>query len=446
MAANPLACLTNDAINNRFVFATGVITDLYFKQNVCLDPWREKFKQREFPLGQGTNPSYVKLFRTIPYHDLTMLPVGFSDCDGSFDGQNPYSACDPGYIYLPTMGQQLKQMTIYRSPRIRTPELCLIDLQMSHDPTGMIDAQIDNLVFATSWYWSELTLKNLIDGVFNQWVVAPYSDGTIPEGQGTLPQTPATQHLVVGILDRITQQLLFKGVGCANGNACNNPVFDLYLGAEAGNNMIRQDAALRQDVRFSDQANSLLGGLNSFTCKEYHGYKLNYVAYPPRFNFEDGEYVRVLPFDAGVPTTVGPIQNTTVEYQNALFEGAFVIPSPDVMQWLVPPMNLRFNKVTFGGQGTPNYAGDFAWLNYQTDCNTDKSKGFFEAQFLVGWDFPFPEYGYFIVFLRCITPLGPYNCSPNGVPTCTPADYPSPPSPASPPAPFVDPCLTGPVD
>jgi hypothetical protein len=444
MPENPLACLTHDAINNRFVTATGVITDLYFKQNVCLDPWRSRFKQREFPLGQGTNPSYVKLFRTIPYQDLEMLPLGLSSCDSSFDGQNPYSGCDPGYINLPLMGQLLKQMTIYRSPRIRTPEICLLDLQLSHDPTSMIDAQIDNLTFATSWYWSELTLKNLIDGIYNQWVIQPYSDGSIPEGKGTLPQIEATQHITVGVLDRITQQLMYKGVGCSDGNGCNQPVFDFYIGGESANNMIRQDPVLRQDMRFSDDANTLLGGMNAFKCKEYHGYKFNYVAYPPRFNFVGGEYVRVLPFGPGIPVTIGPDQEVTAEYEAALYESAFVIPTPDVMQWLVPPLQLRFNKVTFGGQGTPNYAGDFAWLNYQTDCNTDKSKGFFEAQFLVGWDFPFPEYGFFIVFKRCFTPIGPFNCSPTGVPSCTPTVLPSPPSPASPPTPWVDPCVTVP--
>jgi len=436
---NPLACLTNDAINNRFVAATGVITDLYFKQSVCLDPWREKFKQREFPLGQGVNPSYVKLYRNVPTEDLTMTPVGFSDCTAEPD---PYSACDPGYIYIPTMGQELKQMQLYRSPNIRTPELCVIDLQLSHDPEKMIAEFVDNLVFQTSWYWNRLALKNLMDGVGNKWVVAPYSDGTLPISTTTLPAVAATQTIVQGVLDRVFEDLLFNGVGCMNPNACAQPVYDLYIGQEASRNLIRQDFGVRQDIRFSSEADVLLTSLRGMACKEYGGFKHNLVAFPPRFNFGSTGYTEVLPFDAGVPTTVGPKQTVSVAYGTALYEGCFVIPNADVMQWLVPPMNMRFGQVVFGGQGTPDYAGDFQWLNYQTDCNTDKSKGFFEGRILTGWDFPFPEYGYFIVFKRCFTPIGPAVCTVNGVPDCTVPVFPSPPTPPTPPSPYLDPCLS----
>src|SRR4029077_16836490 len=165
----------------------------------------------------------------------------------------------------------------------------------------------------------------------------------------------ATQPLSQGVLDRVFEDLLFNGVGCMNPNACAQPVYDLYIGQEMSRNLIRQDFGIRQDVRYSSEADILLGSLRANACKEYGGFKHNLVAYPPRFNFASG-YVEVLPFDAGVPTTVGPMQTVSVAYRTAEFEGAFVIPNADVMQWLVPPMNMRFGQVVFGGSGTPDHA------------------------------------------------------------------------------------------
>lgn len=439
---NPLACISHAAINNRFAVATGVITDEYFKREVCLDAWRDKFKRRAFPLGQGVNPSYTKTYPTIPTADLTMTAVGLSNCTPGdpLDPDAPYSACDPGTIQIPIQGQDIKTLQLYRSPRIRTQDICLIDLQMVHNPDKAIQNEIDNLMFVTGWYWSRMAHINLLRGVGHKMVCSAYPDGSIPESSG--PNFPALfpiSHVTQGYLDRIQEDLITLGVGCPGKSG--QPIYDLYIGSQASRTMIRYDASIRQDIRYSSEADKLLDGLQGTKGMVYGGYRHNLIAFPMRFDNVAGTLTERYPFGAGVPATYGPKQEVTPEYRNAAYEVCFVIPNDEVMTWLVPPMQMRFNKSTFGGSDTPNYAGDFMWVNVQTDCNIDRSKGFFMSQILTGWDFPNPEYGYALLFKRQFTPLLSIDLDIRGMPNCTAPTLPAQPAPVDPPEPWVDPCL-----
>lgn len=434
---NPLACLSFDAINQRFITASGQITHEYYKANVCVDPWRKKFKSRPFPLGMGVSPSYTKRWPTIPVGDLAMTQVGLSNCVAE---GGPYSACDPDDIQIPIQGSELRQMHLYRSPRIRTPQICLWDLQFAHDPERAIQDEIDNLMFVTSWYWARMTMRNLIDGVGHHMVASVYENGTVPEGVSDFPDLFPISHVTQGFLDRIQTYLINNGVGCPDRSTA--PIYDLYISPEASRVLKMYDYMTRQDFRHSSRANELLEGMQSTNGEVWGGFRHNLIAWPMRFDDVAGVLTERLPFAAGIPTTLGPMQQVTAAYQNAEFEVCWVIPTDDVMTWLTPPMKMNFpGGVNFGGAGTPNYVGDFTWQNIlDRSCNVDRTKGQWIAQIVTGWDFPFPERGFAILFKRQPTPLLTIDLDIRGRPICDePVLVPNP-TPPTPPDPWVDPC------
>ncbi len=434
-----LACLTPEAINNRFLASTDTFTDIFYQQTTAQDEWKDVFQQEPFPLGIGTNPVWTKWWNTIPFEDLSMTQLGLSDCE------TDYTACNPGSEYVNLPGQSKQTLAVYQSPYLRSPSICFTDLLFDHAPERAIQMSVEALMFRTRWYWNRLAMKNLADGVGHNVVVAPYSDGSLPDSP-TTPAIAATQHIVQGVLVIVyeeLQQLGAQGIGLPS---TQKPVYNLYIGSEADNNFFKQSPDIRQDLRFiaaggnSNSRDILTGGTMATADEVYGGFRHKLLRYPQRYDYVNGAYVERLPFTAGTCVTIGVRQEPSAAYRNAEFEKAFVLGTDEVMKWLTIPSPKNFGKARFGGPGTANYAGDFAWINFQTDCNPNMSKGYFLAQIRVGWYYPFPEYGYAIWFKRCPTPIGPYICSVNGVPSCDVPSYPAPPS-ADSPSVCVDPCL-----
>ena len=440
-----LACLTPEAINNRFLASTDTFTDIFFRQTLAQDEWKGIFKQIPFPTGIGFNPAFTRTFQNVPVGDLEMTAIGPSDCTDS----PPYSSCDPGSEYVPLLTQEKVTLTMYQSPVLRTPSICFKDLWFDHESDRVIALTVEDLMWRTRWYWNRLAIKNLQQGVGNQVVVAPYSDGSLPGfNTNTIPAIAATQHIVVGVTDQIYTDLQQKGVKAVGLGENAQPIYNLYIGSEASRNYIRQSPDVRQDFRaISAGGNAmtkdvLLSGPQGTGGVVIGGFRHNLLRWPMRFDFVTGHYVERLPFSSvGACATIGGQSAPSSAWLNADYEAAFVIGNDEVMQWLTIPSQRAFGKATFGGPGTPNYAADFTWVNFQTDCNVFKNKGYFAAELTVGHFFPFPQYGYAIYFKRCPSPIGPYICSVNGVPSCETPSYASPPADSSP-SPCPDACLT----
>jgi hypothetical protein len=164
--------------------------------------------------------------------------------------------------------------------------------------------------------------------------------------------------------------------------------------------MIKINEDIRQDIRWSDRVNDLLGsnGQMLLPKKSYAGYVFHSRPFPKRFNDgANGTLVEVAPY-----ITTGAFKGTKAiinpAYKNAKYTST-VIFHPKALEWLVPNPNLKVGKLVYDAQ---NYRGDFRWINeYDKNCNPDKNSGYWRAKMACAVKQIFPEWGYYIIHLRC---------------------------------------------
>jgi len=171
------------------------------------------------------------------------------------------------------------------------------------------------------------------------------------------------------------------------------PMFGLMLHLRDFEEMIRNDADLRQDFREARPEVLIDGYPGAF--KKYRGYILIHDARQARFKIvavetEDSvDYVvarRVKPMKDEAVGLVGTVPEVNKEYQSAELAVGLIFMN-EIVQNLVPtPIGNLAKDMVFGT--TPGYNGEFTWINeYDKQTNPLKQIGNYFAQFKI---FPKP--------------------------------------------------------
>jgi hypothetical protein len=151
-------------------------------------------------------------------------------------------------------------------------------------------------------------------------------------------------------------------------------------------NLIKENADIRQDYRFADMGKGsaayLLAPLG--VDKVYGNFHLMSITYPKRYNFVDGAWVSVWPFEAQSSATIGTNVEVAEAYIDARYQDT-IVWIPSALKLLHPRPISKVSQATWFPQ---NYMGDFNWWNHITDCNPDGEVGYFWAKFQYA-----PEYG-----------------------------------------------------
>jgi hypothetical protein len=214
--------------------------------------------------------------------------------------------------------------------------------------------------------------------------------------------TAPTSVLTTGVLRQIYDSLYTSNAG-DDGDAVTDdgsPVFNVFSERGTIEQLIKINQDIRQDIRWSDRVNDLLGPNGSMLLpkKSYAGYVFHSRPFPKRFNDgAGGTLVEVAPYIT-TSATKGTKAIVNPAYKNAKYTST-VIFHPKAMEWLVPNPNLKVGKLTYDAQ---NYRGDFRWINeYDKNCNPDKNSGYWRAKMACAVKQNVPEWGYYIVHLRC---------------------------------------------
>ena len=390
---------TCEAINDNFVRESGRVALGTYRLGLYKDPYLRFVSQSAFPDNMGKTITNIIAQRTIA------TGTGWEDIGVTGESGQDNACLAP----VKTVGYAFDTKTFtLRQQAVESNFICLEDVRTSAFPIDDVNNYIKILADNVNVEWikrydddylANSTKLSVEPGIDTSGTVT-FNSGT---GLATIAGTPApTSVLTPGVLRQIHDNLYQENAG-DDGDAVTDdgaPVFNVFAERATIENLIKLQDDVRQDIRWSDRVNDLLGanGSSLLPKKAYGGFVFHSRPFPKRFNDNgSGGFVEVAPY-----ITTNAVKGTKAiinpAYKAAKYSST-VIFHPKAMEWLVPNPNVKVGKLTYDAQ---NYRGDFKWINeYDRNCNPDKNSGYWRAKMACAVKQIVPTWGYYILHLRC---------------------------------------------
>jgi hypothetical protein len=380
--------------------------DIYHK-SLNTSPWLKLCKKATWPDEMGTSISVMTYQRSLPTSAQSWSDVGFNTGSGS--------NCVPSATVV-EFAQTLRNFNLQQTA-IESPKLCINDLRFTMKRKEQLSNIFRILTENTSYAWIERYRSEYSRLAENK--VLPVSVSGAAQlvfgTGGNFPNVPvgaAPSRLTQGTLDRLYMRLIRDGAGNNPfGRENGRPQFAIITSSEQSNGLILENAAVREDYRYSTKVSELLSPLG--VERAYKGFYHLIDDFAPRWNWNSGTstWVRVPHY---VRSTTGTFNtgsgrwDINPDYLAATYEDTYVFHT-DVLECMIPtPItapggNTKFDPVS--------YMGEFKWLNIRdTADNPDGTIGYFRAVLSSGSKPVFPEWGYVIRHARCDSSLGLLSC------------------------------------
>lgn len=203
-----------------------------------------------------------------------------------------------------------------------------------------------------------------------------------------------------------------------------SPVYSIMASHQLFARLYRDDANLRQDVRFSGLANDNLMKYN-FMSTIRGMFIVAPILYPRRFIITNGEPVEVLPFVNDVPGEVGAYTYINPAYEASTHEEVIIHGKSPFSLFYMPTETSLAGAATFGPE--QSFMQNWQWVNPSTDCDPARREGFFMTSATIGLSQQYSEGIYAILVERPsvalsamytpnpVCPVAPPSCN-NSVP------------------------------
>ncbi len=302
---------------------------------------------------------------------------------------------------VPT-GQTLRSYSLVQKA-LESPEICVNDTRNAFRTQEQIRLMYENLTNVVRYTWKRRSMLEYSRLAEHKMIAAP----GLPENPSTFPAIAATSILRQATLNKIYQNLIADSAemdGGSLGMQDGRPQFILITDAETSDSLMREEATnaafLWNRDGLTNKAKDLLSPLG--VDRGFRGFYHTIDNLPRRWNFTNGAWVEVQPYESAA-TTKGTKAQISAEYRAAQYTDSVVF-LPVTFSFMVPaPISTVGSGTSFKPQ---SYMGDFKWLNIQhrTD-NPDGNIGFYRAVIQTGSKPVHPEFGYVIRHLRCPTDL-----------------------------------------
>jgi len=392
--------VTCETLNDNFQRETGRIALGTYRLGLYKDPYLRFVTQSAFPDNMGTVIKNTISQRTIA------TGTGWTDV-GVNDGTQADSCLPP----IKTVGYAFDQKQFnLRHQAIESNWICLEDVRTSAFPIDDVNNYIKILADNVNKEWVERYDSDYLANS-TKMSVEPGLDSVASgvtfnstTGLATISGMSApTSILTAGVLRQIYDNLYQDNAG-DDGDAVTDdgsPVFNVFAERATLENLIKLNNDVRQDIRWSDRVSDLLGsnGSSLLPKQSYAGFVYHSRPFPKRFNDgAGGTFVEVPPYVSTTGAAKGTKYIINPAYKAAKYTST-VIFHPKAMEWLVPSPNIKVGNLVYDAQ---NYRGDFRWVNeYHKTCNPDKNSGYWRAKMACAVKQIFPQWGYYIIHLRC---------------------------------------------
>jgi hypothetical protein len=360
-----------------------------YRRYFARTPWLRLMQRGEFPSGMGESISVLTYERSAP----TDAEPAWTDVliqDGQEGGE-----CLPPVTKV-GIGSTTRSFNLKRRV-LEGPDFCAEEfrspfaLQKQLDSITSILGQYARLEWEIRdrhEYFRMVKRKVVVDGC------PPHESNT---QAATYPAFCPTSILTQGILNRYAIKLLRDGADDSAMMEDNGrKILTLICSAETSDNLIFQNADIRQDLRWG-QPSELLKPIIT-DGRVYRGFIHIIDPYPRRFTCSAGVYTEVPAF-LSVAASKGNKSDINPSYETAPYEETFVF-DPMVMRQLIPrpitnpAANFSFNPV--------NYTGIWAAKNIpDRRCNPDNNIIFHRGIMAAASEPVYPERGMAFVHLRC---------------------------------------------
>ena len=320
---------------------------------------------------------------------------------------NPTNNCQltPGVI----TPARLIQNYYVEQQQVISADICLTDARFSYEWEQQVTQSKQNFVgvVADMWedrskYWFQFWSNKV---VFN-------SSATISPSGTDFIQTPATYIASQSLLYNLYNQIMQDGGG-EEPYGMSNGVAQLVLicSPEASQNIIQNDAGVRQDIRFAEMGKGDKGIdgarlLQSWNVDRAYGGFMHCGDYRmPRYNFTGGQYAQVPYYIAGTSSIGGPSQVVNPDYIAAQYEVMYIWNPKAVIRQTPKPRSSVGAGTSFKAV---NYNGDIIWANIPNkDTNLFESIGVYAADLMAAFKPTVDaQYAYSIMVKRCPAVIG----------------------------------------
>ncbi len=387
-------------INNQLQDESGRIGEMVAAKLIGTDVWNRLVTQEEWPAGMGESITTLLQERSVvpDVSSAAWSDVSINNGTGS--------SCNPSEQLI-QFARTTKSYNLQQAA-IRSPGLCVNDLRIAWMAEQQLGGEYKVLKDNQQWFWSNRYRDEYIRLAGNKIVVDTddtYTFSTSGSDEA-IPASPAQYALDQGMLDTWYLDLNRDQAEGYYAMVDAMPQYGLICSPEVSKYLQKQNADVRQDLRFSSEVDSLITPFG--TRWAYSGFIHLIDNQAPRYTFTDGEYVRV-PFYINVPASYGYKAVVNPAYRNAPYEGSIIyntnVYTSRVAQTITRPGgNTSFDAV--------NYRGDYTWLNIRDNgCNKLGNQGYFYALNMQGSQAKRTEWGYLIISLRCGPATLFQNCS-----------------------------------
>ena len=415
--------------------------DIY-RKTVDTSPWLKLVKQDAWPDEMGDSVSVLVYERSLPY-DASGPKINWSDITqngGAYGGTLSYNGTGnaaassdsfPASGGTIEFGQTLRTYGLQHAALV-SPDISLNDLRFPMKRKEQLSNIMQIMTESTTDVWIQRYRDQYVDQAENKLLATSDTNlagltnadigitGTIRTlktgnntranvspaaadssfAHTTAANTNVTQ-LTQTILDRVYMDLLRNGAGANAYDRSNGaPVFLAIMSPETSDSLIRANADIRQDFRWSERVNELLAPLG--VQRSYRNFHHLVDAFAPRYNLVSNVWTRIYPFvrttnQSPTSSRQGFKYELNANYLSATYEDTIIFV-PEVFTSLVPKPLSVGDGMEFNAQ---NYRGEFTWRNIlDRDNNPDGTLGFFRAIYSNGAKPIFPHMGYVIRHAR----------------------------------------------
>jgi len=358
-----------------------------------VSPWMSLIRRGTFPSEMGYTISNLTYERTAP----TEAEPNWSAMTVE-DGQEGGSCLPPATKI--GMGSTTRSFSLYRRV-LEGPDFCAEDLRYSFSLSKQLDKIADILAGYAIVEWEIRDRHEYFRAVKRKVVVTASCPPTDSFTEGTTAYPTASNvcasgRLSLGILDRYKMKLFRDGANqSALGYENGRPILTVIASGETINDIIRQNADRREDLRYG-APNKLLAPFG--VVGSLWGYYFIEDPYPRRFSCSSGVYTEIPPFVSSAASK-GNKTELNPDYESATLEESFIF-DPTVMTQLIPePITKPHPKFQFD---PVNYTGLWKAMNIPDRvCNPDGNIIYHRGIMAAASEPVHPERGVAFVHKRC---------------------------------------------
>lgn len=235
------------------------------------------------------------------------------------------------------------------------PDMCNIDQMPSFDLQNQLQSTLGIIADYVRISW-EIRYRHEYFRLVQTKIVLNDCDDpeTTATQAATYPAVCATLPLSIRILRRLSIDFMRDGAGAESllRGSGGNPLLTVITDSESAGNIARQNIAIREDIRFSNEANMLVRAFG--VSYAYGDFSFLIDTTPRRFNCSGGTRTEVAAYSLtaaskGQKAIIAAAWKVAAETETFIYDPAvvsFLIPAPPTS----PAPNVQFNPVNYTGE------------------------------------------------------------------------------------------------